>query len=251
MFSDESRRGEIVRFNMLRQQEAQADGRPNLSLADFVADRSAGVRDYVGAFAVTAGIGADELARQFERAQDDYSGDPRQGAGRSPGGGVGRVAPRHRAQGMGNRRARSSPDDVILERHRGIRPGFGYPACPDHSEKFKLFDLLEAPSVGVTLTDHAAMLPAASVSGLYFAHPQAKVLHGWADWRRPGGPVRTSQGPVDRVGRALALDVARVRVGAGWVGGAHTGLAVPASGGRTQPAGGRTFSPIQMTKGTL
>jgi 5-methyltetrahydrofolate--homocysteine methyltransferase len=69
-----------------------------------------------------------------------------------------------------------TPDDVIAERHRGIRPGFGYPACPDHSEKFKLFDLLDAKAVGIELTEHAAMTPAASVSGLYFAHPQARYF---------------------------------------------------------------------------
>ena len=70
----------------------------------------------------------------------------------------------------------ATPDDVIAERHRGIRPGFGYPACPDHSEKFKLFELLEAGAIGMDLTEHAAMTPAASVSGLYFAHPQARYF---------------------------------------------------------------------------
>ena len=70
-----------------------------------------------------------------------------------------------------------SADDIHLERHRGIRPAYGYPACPDHSEKFKLFELLDAPRQGLTLTDHAAMLPAASVSGLYFSHPQAKYFN--------------------------------------------------------------------------
>jgi 5-methyltetrahydrofolate--homocysteine methyltransferase len=69
-----------------------------------------------------------------------------------------------------------TPEDLIHERHRGIRPGFGYPACPDHSEKFKLFDLLGARTVGIELTDHAAMTPPASVSGLYFSHPQARYF---------------------------------------------------------------------------
>src|SRR6185312_14940968 len=69
-----------------------------------------------------------------------------------------------------------SPEQIIAEAHRGIRPGFGYPACPDHSEKFKLFKLLDAPAVGLSLTEHAAMLPAASVSGLYFAHPEARYF---------------------------------------------------------------------------
>jgi 5-methyltetrahydrofolate--homocysteine methyltransferase len=175
LFTDETRSGERVRFNMLRQQEAIADGKPNLSLADFVAPRESGQRDYLGAFAVTAGIGADDLARRFERDLDDYNAIL-----------VKALADRlaEAFAGWLHARAREEwgitepvgPDEIIAEAHRGIRPGFGYPACPDHSEKFKLFDLLEARRVGIDLTDHAAMTPAASVSGLYFAHPQAKYF---------------------------------------------------------------------------
>ena len=80
------------------------------------------------------------------------------------------------AVGPRTSRAPLDEDDIVAERHRGIRPGFGYPACPDHSEKFKLFDLLQAPAVGIELTDHAAMTPAASVSGLYLMHPQARYF---------------------------------------------------------------------------
>jgi 5-methyltetrahydrofolate--homocysteine methyltransferase len=146
-----------------------------VSLADFVADRSSGVQDYLGAFAVTAGIGTDDLARRFERAHDDYNAILVKAL-------ADRLAEAFAAYLHAAARRewgvdeRLSPEDVLAERHRGIRPGFGYPACPDHSEKFKLFDLLEARAIGLDLTEHAAMTPAASVSGLYFAHPQARYF---------------------------------------------------------------------------
>jgi 5-methyltetrahydrofolate--homocysteine methyltransferase len=175
LFSGADRGRELIRFNMLRQQEAIADGKPNLSLADFVADRAAPVADYVGAFAVTAGIGADDLARRFEREHDDYSAIM-----------VKALADRlaeafaaflhSRARRDSGIDDRVSAEDVIAEHHRGIRPGFGYPACPDHSEKFKLFALLGADRAGIRLTEHAAMLPAASVSGLYFNTPHARYF---------------------------------------------------------------------------
>jgi 5-methyltetrahydrofolate--homocysteine methyltransferase len=175
VFDDEERSRPLLHFHMLRQQEAVADGKPNLSLADFVADRSSGVRDYVGAFAVTAGLGADQLAKQFEDARDDYNAILVKAL-------ADRLAEAFAAFLHARARAQSglvepvSSDDIVAERHRGIRPGFGYPACPDHSEKFKLFDLLGASDAGLALTDHAAMTPAASVSGLYFSHPQARYF---------------------------------------------------------------------------
>jgi 5-methyltetrahydrofolate--homocysteine methyltransferase len=175
VFSDRSRSGELVRFNMLRQQEAIADGKPNLSLADFVAPRETGRADYLGAFAVTAGLGADDLVRRFEREHDDYNAILVKAlADRLAEAFAGYLHARAREEwGID---ADASPAQVIAESHRGIRPGFGYPACPDHSEKFKLFDLLEARRAGIDLTDHAAMTPAASVSGLYFAHPQSRYF---------------------------------------------------------------------------
>ena len=175
VFSDEQRSGELTRFNMLRQQEAIADGKANLSLADFVADRHAPVRDYIGAFAVTAGIGAEELARDFERANDDYNAILVKAlADRLAEAAAAYLHARSRSEwGIAES---ASPDDIMHERHRGIRPGFGYPACPDHSEKFKLFDLLGAEEIGIALTEHAAMTPAAAVSGLYFASPHARYF---------------------------------------------------------------------------
>ena len=169
---------ELTRFNMLRQQEATVDGKPNLSLADFIAPRGSlapGRTDYLGAFAVTAGLGADELAQTFQAANDDYSAILVKAL-------ADRLAEAFAAYLHARARRESglqeelSSAQIIAEAHRGIRPGFGYPACPDHSEKFKLFDLLDATRVGLSLTEHAAMLPAASVSGLYFSHPEARYF---------------------------------------------------------------------------
>jgi 5-methyltetrahydrofolate--homocysteine methyltransferase len=175
VYSDDDRSGELLRFNMLRQQEQSSGNRPTLSLADFVAPRAAGVRDYVGAFAGTAGLGAAELAERFERDNDDYSAILAKAiADRLAEALAGWLHARARVDWGGETAA--TPEDVIAERHRGIRPAYGYPACPDHSEKFKLFELLGARAIGLSLTEHAAMLPAASVSGLYFASPSARYF---------------------------------------------------------------------------
>jgi 5-methyltetrahydrofolate--homocysteine methyltransferase len=178
VFADDSRRSELERFPMLRQQEIIPDKRPNLSLADFVAPRDSGVPDYLGMFAVTAGLGADALVRQFERDLDDYNAIMVKAlADRLAEASAEYLhAQARRDWGYGEREELSF-EDVIAEKFRGIRPAYGYPACPDHSEKFKLFALLEAPKQGITLTEHAAMLPAASVSGLYFSHPQARYFN--------------------------------------------------------------------------
>jgi 5-methyltetrahydrofolate--homocysteine methyltransferase len=160
---------------MLRQQELIADDKPNRSLADFVAPIESGVTDYVGAFAVTAGLGVDELVKKFEAQHDDYSAII-----------VKAIADRF-AEAFAeylHARARQdwgfgeklSNDDLMEENYRGIRPAFGYPACPDHSEKGRLFELLGARSQGLDLTESYAMTPASSVSGLYFGHPQSKYF---------------------------------------------------------------------------
>jgi len=176
VYGDRARREELTVFNMLRQQEATADRKPNLSLADFIAPRASGTSDYLGAFAVTAGIGAGDLARRFERDHDDYNAILVKAlADRLAEAFAAYLHAKARAD-WGIDAGGSTPEQAIAEAHRGIRPGFGYPACPDHSEKFKLFDLLEARTVGIDLTDHAAMTPAASVSGLYFAHPTARYF---------------------------------------------------------------------------
>jgi 5-methyltetrahydrofolate--homocysteine methyltransferase len=178
VYRDREHTGELVRFNLLRQQEAIADRKPNLSLADFIAPRSAlaaGRSDYLGAFAVTAGIGADALAGTFERELDDYSAILVKALADRFAEAFAAYLHQLSRKAWGIDEARNA-DDIHHETHRGIRPAFGYPACPDHSEKFKLFDLLGATEAGIALTEHAAMTPAASVSGLYFANPQAKYF---------------------------------------------------------------------------
>ena len=174
---NEDRREGFARFPMLRQQEAQPDGRPNLSLADFVAPRGSGIPDYLGMFAVTAGLGADDLVRRYEADHDDYHAIMVKALADRLAEAFAAWLHAQARHEWGHPDRSLSADDIHLERHRGIRPAYGYPACPDHSEKFKLFELLDAPRQGLTLTDHAAMLPAASVSGLYFSHPQAKYFN--------------------------------------------------------------------------
>jgi len=168
---------ELVRFPMLRQQESFGDDRPYRSLADFVAPRGLGLTDYIGAFAVTAGIGVDDLVERYERDHDDYRAIMVKALADRLAEAFAEMLHARVRREWGYEPAEAlSNDDLIAERYRGIRPAFGYPACPDHSEKFKLFDLLDARAAGLDLTGSAAMTPAASVSGLYFAHPQSRYL---------------------------------------------------------------------------
>jgi 5-methyltetrahydrofolate--homocysteine methyltransferase len=178
VYKDDSRRVELARFPMLRQQEIIADRKPNRSLADFIAPRDSGVPDYLGMFAVTAGIGADDLVRRFEADHDDYHAIMVKAiADRLAEAFAEYLHAQARKDWGYGAGEQLTNDDLIAEKYRGIRPAYGYPACPDHTEKFKLFDLLDATRQGIVLTEHAAMLPAASVSGLYFSHPQAKYFN--------------------------------------------------------------------------
>jgi 5-methyltetrahydrofolate--homocysteine methyltransferase len=178
VYRDDSRRTELARFHMLRQQEPIADGRPNRSLADFVAPRASGAPDYLGAFAVTAGLGVDAVVKDFERQHDDYNAIIAKALADRLAEAFAEYlhAQARRDWGYGTNDALSI-DALVAEQYRGIRPAFGYPACPDHTEKAALFALLDAPAVGITLTESFAMLPAASVSGLYFSHAQAKYFN--------------------------------------------------------------------------
>ncbi len=175
LFDDERRARELVRFPMLRQQQVktgQDAGKPFLSLADFVAPEG----DHVGAFAVTAGIGLDAVVAEYEAKHDSYSAILAKAlADRLAEAFAERLHAQARRE-WGYETAKLSNDDLIAEKYRGIRPALGYPACPDHSEKPALFDLLSARAIGMDLTEHAAMTPAASVSGLYLAHPKARYF---------------------------------------------------------------------------
>ena len=173
---DDATRSEVLRFNMLRRQEAD-DGRPSRSLADFVAPVDTDRTDYVGAFAVTTGAGVDRLVEEYERDHDDYHAIMVKAlADRLVEACAEYLHAKVRHEWGYEAREELSLEALVAEEYRGIRPAFGYPACPDHSEKFKLFQLLNAPAVGIELTESAAMVPAASVSGLYFAHPDARYF---------------------------------------------------------------------------
>jgi len=162
-----------TRLCFLRQQAVNGDGRPNRCLSDYVSPSG----DHIGAFAVAI-HGAEELAVHYQRAHDDYSAIIVKALADRLAEAFAEFlhAQARRDWGYGSGE-RLSTDDLIAEHYRGIRPAFGYPACPDHSEKATLFTLLDAPAVGITLTESFAMMPAASVSGLYFSHPQAKYFN--------------------------------------------------------------------------
>jgi 5-methyltetrahydrofolate--homocysteine methyltransferase len=178
LYKDDARRTEIARFPMLRQQEPIADGRPNRSLADFVAPKDSMAPDYIGAFAVTAGIGVEPLVKEYEAKGDDYSAIIVKALADRLAEAFAEYlhAQARKDWGYGKDETLTN-DDLVAEKYRGIRPAFGYPACPDHTEKRTLFALLDAPAVGINLTESCAMTPAASVSGLYFSHPHAKYFN--------------------------------------------------------------------------
>ena len=170
--------GNGVVFPMLRQQTDHGDDpKPNRSLADYVAPPEAGLRDHIGAFAVTAGIGADDLASGYEAANDDYRAIMVKALADRLAEAFAEFLHEQVRREWGYQTEPLQPDDLVEERYRGIRPAFGYPACPDHSRKRTLFALLGAETAGLSLTDGGAMLPAASVSGLYFGHPEARYFN--------------------------------------------------------------------------
>jgi 5-methyltetrahydrofolate--homocysteine methyltransferase len=171
-----------VRFPMLRQQVDHGDYKPYLSLADFVAPAgraqgaSSQFADHLGAFAVTSGLGVDELAARFTAQHDDYHAIMVKALADRLAEAFAEYLHELVRREWYETGPRLSSEDLVAERYRGIRPAFGYPACPDHSEKHKLFDLLDARSIGMDLTESGAMTPTAAVSGLYFAHPLSKYF---------------------------------------------------------------------------
>jgi 5-methyltetrahydrofolate--homocysteine methyltransferase len=178
LYSDPARTSLLARLPMLRQQGVKREGQYNQSLADFVAPRESGRLDYLGAFALTTGVGLDPLCRQFESDHDDYSAIMSQAlADRLAEAFAERLHQLARIEWGYGRGESLTIEELIKERYRGIRPAPGYPACPDHTEKRKLFALLDAEAAtGITLTESCAMLPASSVSGWYFSHPQSKYF---------------------------------------------------------------------------
>jgi 5-methyltetrahydrofolate--homocysteine methyltransferase len=178
VFADGARTQQLARFHALRQQWERKGQDAFHSLADFIAPVGSGRNDYMGAFAVTAGIGCDELADRFDREHDDYNSILTKAlADRLTEAFAEYLHARARRDWGYGRAEKLSHDDLIDEQYRGIRPAPGYPAQPDHTEKGTLFQLLDAErQTGIRLTESFAMHPAASVCGLYFAHPQGRYF---------------------------------------------------------------------------
>ncbi|HZS64647.1 MAG TPA: methionine synthase [Xanthobacteraceae bacterium] len=175
LYPDEARKTPIATLHSLRQQLTKREGRFNEALSDFVAPRASGVPDYVGAFAVTAGVGEDEIAERFKLKNDDYSAILVKAlADRLAEAFAERLHQRVRREFWGYAPDEAlSNEDLIAEKYQGIRPAPGYPAQPDHTEKATIFRLLPADKIGLQLTESFAMWPGAAVSGLYFSHPQS------------------------------------------------------------------------------
>ena len=175
LFADEKRGKEIARLHTLRQQIDKGEGKLNFALADYVASQG----DYVGAFAVTAGIGEDDVSIRFKRANDDYSAIMAQAlCDRLAEAFAEALHAKVRRELWGYAKDEAlTPEDLIAEKYRGIRPAPGYPAQPDHTEKLTIFELLDARKLtGIDLTESMAMTPPSSVSGLFFAHPEAEYF---------------------------------------------------------------------------
>jgi 5-methyltetrahydrofolate--homocysteine methyltransferase len=179
IYEDLNRHNILCIQRSLRQQTKKTSGQPNLALADYIAPKESGINDYIGGFVVTTGIGIDEHIQRFEQNHDDYSSIMLKAL-------ADRLAEalaeylhaevRTKYWGYGANEVLSN-EDVIAEKYRGIRPAPGYPACPDHQEKIGLFNLLKATEItGVSLTESLAMMPASSVSGWYFGHPDARYF---------------------------------------------------------------------------
>lgn len=178
VYTDETRTKVLTTFTNLRNQTKKEEGLPNLCLSDFIAPKETGLPDYLGAFTVTAGLGVEKIVQRFEKELDDYNSIMVKAlADRLAEAFTELIHLRVRKEFWGYAaNEKLNIEDLLLEKYQGIRPAHGYPACPEHSEKRVLFDMLKAEELGITLTDSMAMFPAASVSGLIFSHPQSKYF---------------------------------------------------------------------------
>ena len=207
IYADESRRKVVMTWHNLRQQTEKPGGNPNLSLADFIAPKDSGVPDYIGAFAVTAGLGIEKRLEIFEKQHDDYQSIMLKAlADRLAEAFTELLHARVRREFWGYAKDEGlSNVDMIGEKYRGIRPAPGYPACPDHLEKGPLFKLLNAGQAGIELTESYAMFPASSVSGFYFSHLESRYFAvGKTDRDQVADYARRKSMPVAEIERWLA-----------------------------------------------
>ena len=179
IYADEDRSEVLATLHHLRQQTEQPFSRPNLSLGDFIAPKVTSLPDYIGAFAVTTGIGVLELCAEYEKKQDDYNSIMAKALADRLAEAFAECMHQHIRTALWGYASDEALDNnaLIAEKYRGIRPAPGYPACPDHNQKRILFDLLNATeNTGISLTESLAMFPAASVSGWYYSHPDARYF---------------------------------------------------------------------------
>jgi 5-methyltetrahydrofolate--homocysteine methyltransferase len=179
VYTDDERQQVLMKLHSLRQQTERPPGRPNAALADFVAPKDSGVNDYIGAFAVTAGIGIDEHVERFEQDHDDYHSIMLKAlADRLAEAFAERMHERVRKEFWGYASEEQLDNEALIdEKYQGIRPAPGYPACPDHTEKGLLWELIDPEThADMTITESFAMLPTAAVSGFYFAHPESRYF---------------------------------------------------------------------------
>ncbi len=208
IYTDDARAGVLARVHFLRQQKDLPEGKPHVALADYLAPKASGVRDYFGAFAVSDGQGIETALERFHAAHDDYSAILLKVlADRLAEAFAERLHERVRREFWGYApEERLSGDQLIREEYRGIRPAPGYPACPDHTEKATLWRLLEVEArAGITLTESFAMYPTAAVSGWYFSHPEARYLAvGRIDRDQAVDYARRKDMPLEQIERWLA-----------------------------------------------
>jgi 5-methyltetrahydrofolate--homocysteine methyltransferase len=178
LFADEKRDRVATTFHFLRQQMRKKEGEPNRSLSDFIAPAESGLNDHLGGFAVTAGHGLKELVEAFKADLDDYNAIMAEAlADRLAEAFAEFLHHRVRREWGYGKDEKLTPEQIINEEYRGIRPAAGYPACPDHTEKRILWELLDVENAaGILLTESCAMWPGSSVSGLYFAHPESRYF---------------------------------------------------------------------------
>ena len=178
VYTDRDRSTTLSTLHTLRQQVTHADDRPNWALADFIAPDSSGVKDYIGAFAVTTGTHVEDVASRFEADNDDYRAIMVKALADRFAEAAAEYLHLHvRTDLWGYSEEEFTNDELIAERYQGIRPAPGYPACPDHTEKRTIFSMLDCEArIGLSLTESCAMTPAAAVSGLYFAHPDSRYF---------------------------------------------------------------------------
>jgi 5-methyltetrahydrofolate--homocysteine methyltransferase len=178
VYDDETRSQILAKFHMIRQQYQKPQGQFNLSLSDFIAPKDSGKIDYVGGFAVTSGHGADEFEKEFADKLDDYNSIMAKAIADRLAEAFAEAMHKWVREKWGFGKTENlTYEDLIKEEYRGIRPAPGYPACPDHTEKDTLWNLLEVEkNTGIKLTESFAMWPGSSVSGLYFSHAEAKYF---------------------------------------------------------------------------